>query len=98
MVATMTGGERGDILNEEIRNAPRAHRDLPGLRRTEMARAAEILGIEHRWIGFMDSGLPEGDPLSPTFFRQLRYTASRTGRRTVGKTRTRVQASYYSQL
>ena len=57
MVATMTGGERGDILNEEIRNAPRAHRDLPGLRRTEMARAAEILGIEHRWIGFMDSGL-----------------------------------------
>ena len=52
----MTGGERGDILNEEIRNTPRAHRDLPGLRRTEMARAAEILGIEHRWIGFMDSG------------------------------------------
>jgi len=68
MVATMTGGERGDILNEEIRNAPRAHRDLPGLRRTEMARAAEILGIEHRWIGFMDSGLPEGDPLPPLSF------------------------------
>ena len=68
MVVTMTGGERGDILNEEIRNAPRAHRDLPGLRRTEMARAAEILGIEHRWIGFMDSGLPEGDPLPPLSF------------------------------
>ena len=29
MVATMTGGERGDILNEEIRNAPRAHRNGP---------------------------------------------------------------------
>ena len=68
MVATMTGGERGDILNEEIANTPRAHRDLPGLRRAEMAAARDIMGIEHRWIGFFDSGLPEGDPTPPLPF------------------------------
>ena len=68
MVATMTGGERGDILNEEIANSPRAHRDLPGLRRAEMAAARDIMGIEHRWIGFFDSGLPEGDPMPPLPF------------------------------
>ena len=27
--------------------------------------AAEILGVQHRWLGFVDSGLPEGDPLPP---------------------------------
>jgi mycothiol S-conjugate amidase len=30
-----------------------------------MAKAAEILGVAHRWLGFVDSGLPEGDPLPP---------------------------------
>lgn len=68
MVATMTGGERGDILNAEVESMPSAHRDLPGVRRQEMKTAAEILGIEHRWIGFVDSGLPEGDPLPPLPF------------------------------
>ena len=30
-----------------------------------MQRAAAILGIRQRWLGFVDSGLPEGDPLPP---------------------------------
>ena len=30
-----------------------------------MAKAQEILGVQHRWLGFVDSGLPEGDPLPP---------------------------------
>jgi mycothiol S-conjugate amidase len=30
-----------------------------------MAKAAEILGVRHRWLGFVDSGLPEGDPKPP---------------------------------
>ena len=30
-----------------------------------MARAGEILGIKQVWLGFTDSGLPEGDPLPP---------------------------------
>ncbi len=63
MVATCTGGERGDILNAAVGELAHAHRDLAGVRRTEMAEAAAVLGIEHRWLGFVDSGLPEGDPL-----------------------------------
>ena len=35
------------------------------VRRREMAEAARILGVEHHWLGFVDSGLPEGDPLPP---------------------------------
>jgi len=30
-----------------------------------MAAAAKILGVRHRWLGYVDSGLPEGDPLPP---------------------------------
>ncbi|WP_394249815.1 mycothiol conjugate amidase Mca [Arthrobacter pityocampae] len=63
MVATCTGGERGDILNAAMNGDPHGKRDLPGLRRLEMARAAAELGVLHRWLGFEDSGLPEGDPL-----------------------------------
>ncbi len=35
------------------------------VRRQEMMKAAQILGIEHEWLGYVDSGLPEGDPLPP---------------------------------
>ncbi|WP_168705349.1 mycothiol conjugate amidase Mca [Gordonia paraffinivorans] len=64
LIVTLTGGERGDILNPAM--------DLPGIkdrihevRREEMAKAAEALGVQHRWLGFVDSGLPEGDPRPP---------------------------------
>lgn len=63
MVATCTGGERGDIQNPALIGAPHPARDMGGARRLEMARAAEILGISQQWLGFTDSGLPEGDPL-----------------------------------
>src|SRR5919112_791945 len=63
-VATCTGGERGDVLNPSF--------DHPGIidnpaliteiRRDEMARARDILGIRQDWLGFIDSGWPEGDP------------------------------------
>jgi mycothiol S-conjugate amidase len=65
MVATCTGGERGDIQNPSLIGDPHATRDMGGARRLEMANAAAILGIEHQWLGFTDSGLPEGDPLPP---------------------------------
>jgi len=64
LVATFTGGERGDILNPAMDVAGVQDR-LPEVRREEMAKAAAILGVEHRWLGFVDSGLPEGDPLPP---------------------------------
>ncbi len=63
MVATCTGGERGDVLNPNLDAAGMA--DLAAVRREEMARAAEILGVQHRWLGFEDSGFPEGDPKPP---------------------------------
>ena len=44
---------------------PEVQADLPRIRREEMARAREILGVEQRFLGFTDSGLPEGDPLPP---------------------------------
>ena len=65
MVATCTGGERGDIQNPALTGDPHAARDMGGARRLEMARSAKILGIKHQWLGFADSGLPEGDPLPP---------------------------------
>jgi mycothiol S-conjugate amidase len=64
MVVTCTGGEAGSILNPAM-DRPGVLDDLPAVRRAEMARAAEILGVQHRWLGFVDSGLPEGDPKPP---------------------------------
>ena len=64
LVVTLTGGERGDILNPAM-DLPDVHGRLAQVRRDEMAKAAEILGVEHHWLGFVDSGLPEGDPLPP---------------------------------
>lgn len=81
MIATMTGGEAGDILNPALLQSPQAARDIAGLRRDEMARAAAELGAEHRWIGFVDSGLPEGDPAVETphgcFYRTPTAVAAR---------------------
>ena len=64
LVVTLTGGERGDILNKAM-DRPEIRADLAGVRRAEMARAREILGVRQQFLGFTDSGLPEGDPLPP---------------------------------
>jgi mycothiol S-conjugate amidase len=64
LVCTLTGGERGDILNKAM-DRPDIRENLPGIRRAEMAAARDILGVRQRFLGFVDSGLPEGDPLPP---------------------------------
>jgi mycothiol S-conjugate amidase len=64
LVVTLTGGERGDILNPAM-DLPEVHGRIADVRRDEMAKAAEILGVEHAWLGFVDSGLPQGDPPPP---------------------------------
>ncbi len=66
-VVTCTGGERGDVLNPSF--------DHPGIvenpeliseiRREEMDRAREILGVSQEWLGWVDSGWPEGNPKPP---------------------------------
>ncbi|MFI6576982.1 mycothiol conjugate amidase Mca [Nocardiopsis sp. NPDC050513] len=64
LVVTMTGGERGDILNPAMER-PEIRENIAEVRREEMDRAREILGIKQEFAGFVDSGLPEGDPLPP---------------------------------
>ncbi len=60
LVVTLTGGERGEILNPAM-DLPDVHGHIAEIRRDEMAKAADILGVEHTWLGFVDSGLPKGD-------------------------------------
>ena len=72
MVVSCTSGERGSILNEDLRGRQHAERDMAGLRRGEMQAAKEVVGFEHRWLGYADSGLPdEGDPLPANAFAAI---------------------------
>lgn len=59
LVVTCTGGERGDVLNPKM-DRPEVQENLPRIRTEEMNRAREILGVRQHWLGFTDSGLPEG--------------------------------------
>ena len=69
MVVSCTGGERGDVQNEALAERAMAERDMAGLRRIEIAKAQAIIGFEHRWLGYQDSGLPEhGEALEPGCF------------------------------
>lgn len=60
MVVTCTGGERGDVLNPALHDEVEV-RGIAAVRQDEMAEAASILGVQHAWLGFADSGFPE-DP------------------------------------
>jgi len=54
-----TGGEAGSILNPAM-DTPEVHADLPGVRRRELANAAEIIGYDEViWLGYRDSGMPD---------------------------------------
>jgi mycothiol S-conjugate amidase len=65
LVVTCTGGERGSILNPALKDRPEIEANIAEIRRHEMDRARAILGVRQSWLGFVDSGLPEGDPLPP---------------------------------
>src|ERR687892_1920562 len=64
VVATCTGGERGSILNPNM-DRPDILANIAEIRRQEMDRAREILGVRQDWLGFVDSGWPDGDPRPP---------------------------------
>ena len=69
LIVTATGGERGDALNPGF-TVPEGYEfeTLAGkkaVRALEMAESVKALGVKHHWLGFVDSGLPEGDPLPP---------------------------------
>ncbi len=66
-IATCTGGERGSILNPGFEHPGILENPalISEIRREEMDRAREILGVKQDWLGFVDSGWPEGDPKPP---------------------------------
>ncbi len=64
MVVTCTGGEQGSVLNPAAQ-AEVDERGMIPVRRDEMARAVAVLDVRHEWLGFHDSGFPEGDPPPP---------------------------------
>jgi mycothiol S-conjugate amidase len=63
-VVTCTGGERGSILNPNM-DRPDVLANLAEIRRQEMETAREILGVSQVWLGFVDSGFPDGDNPAP---------------------------------
>ncbi|WP_414990731.1 mycothiol conjugate amidase Mca [Aeromicrobium sp.] len=69
-VVTCTGGERGSILNAGFSH-PDVDAENPDpeviarIRKAEMERARDILGVTQDWLGWVDSGWPEGDPKPP---------------------------------
>ncbi|ROR92335.1 mycothiol conjugate amidase Mca [Nocardioides aurantiacus] len=63
-VVTCTGGERGSILNPKMER-PDVLANITEIRRAEMEAAREILGVTQHWLGYVDSGWPEGDPKPP---------------------------------
>jgi mycothiol S-conjugate amidase len=63
-VVTCTGGERGSILNPQM-DRPDVLANMAAIRREEMETARRILGVRQDWLGFVDSGWPEGDPKPP---------------------------------
>ncbi|MGQ0843229.1 MAG: mycothiol conjugate amidase Mca [Sporichthyaceae bacterium] len=65
LVVTCTGGERGSVLNPRLADDPQVAANIHAIRAAEMDAAREILGVQQAWLGFVDSGLPEGDPLPP---------------------------------
>ncbi len=66
LVATCTGGERGDVLNPQM-DLPEVRENIAEIRKAEMDKAREILGVDQAWLGFVDSGWVENyDPADVT--------------------------------
>jgi mycothiol S-conjugate amidase len=64
LVVTLTDGSRGSVLNPAM-DRPEVQADITRIRAQEMDRAREVLGVRQVFLDFVDSGLPEGDPLPP---------------------------------
>jgi mycothiol S-conjugate amidase len=64
LVVTLTDGSRGSVLNPKLDN-PETLANITEIRAAEMDRAREILGVRQVFMGWVDSGFPEGDPKPP---------------------------------
>ena len=65
LVVTCTGGERGASSIPRLQGRPDIEANMANIRKAEMDRARAILGVKQAWLGYVDSGLPEGDPPPP---------------------------------
>ena len=64
LVVTLTDGSRGSVLNPAMER-PEVIENITAIRAEEMDKARQILGVRQIFMGWVDSGLPEGDPLPP---------------------------------
>ena len=64
LVVTLTDGSRGSVLNPAM-DTPEVQANITEIRANEMELAREILGVRQVFMGWVDSGLPEGDPKPP---------------------------------
>jgi mycothiol S-conjugate amidase len=64
LVVTLTDGSRGSVLNPAL-DTPEVAANITEIRAAEMDRAREILGVRQVFMGWVDSGFPEGDPKPP---------------------------------
>lgn len=59
LVCTLTGGERGSVLNPAM-DRPEVRADLPAIRRRELEASAAIIGYDEVVLmGYRDSGMPD---------------------------------------
>jgi mycothiol S-conjugate amidase len=65
LVVTLTDGSRGSVLNPALEHDPAVLENIAEVRAQEMDRARDLLGVRQVFMGYVDSGLPEGDPLPP---------------------------------
>ena len=57
LIVTLTGGERGDILNPAM-DRPGIAENLPAIRMVELGRSAQIIGFDRvELLGYSDSGM-----------------------------------------
>jgi len=65
IVVTCTGGERGEVLNEALREEL-SGAEIAEVRRAEMHEAARALKLtRHYWLGFEDSGMSGNNAALP---------------------------------
>jgi len=64
LVVTLTDGSRGSVLNPAL-DTPETQANITEIRAKEMDTARDILGVRQLFMGWVDSGLPEGDPPPP---------------------------------
>ena len=59
VLVTCTGGEAGDILNQEA-DTPEVRADIGAVRREELEEAVRIIGYDALYLlGYRDSGMPD---------------------------------------